>query len=78
MNIGKVFKHERERAGVTQKVMSEKLGITKSALWKIESGRNVPKPETVKRFCFVNGIPLAYLVIMSVEEEDFRVAVSSI
>lgn len=71
MNIGKVFKKEREARGETQRAFAVKLGLTPAALWKIESGRNWPKQATVKRFVTETGIPVARLYIEALETEDY-------
>ena len=71
MNIGRVFKQERERIGITQREMAKRLGLTTSALWKIEANRNWPKPSTIEMFCRVVCIPLAYFYIHAVSPEDF-------
>lgn len=71
MNPGKVFKQERERLGLTIREMAASLNITKSALWKIEAGRNYPKNETVNRLCQAASIPIAYFYQQAMTIEDY-------
>lgn len=71
MEIGKIMKELREERGLTRPLMASKLGITASALWKLENGRTWPKKATVDRFCAEAKIPLAYLYIRSFTMEDF-------
>jgi len=78
MNFGKVFKKERERLGVTQKEMAKMLGLTTSALWKIEAGRNVPKESTIVKLCKVAFIPIAYFYKQATTLRDYSFPVSMI
>lgn len=73
MNIGKVFKELREEKNVPQKEMARALGITRSALWKIENGMVWPRKSTIDDFCSLNGIPVAYFYQRSFTLEDYRV-----
>lgn len=71
MNIGKVFKRVREERGITQRAFAAKLGLTPTALWKIEAGRNHPKPATINRFKEVAGYVTARLYLEAFEPEDY-------
>lgn len=71
MNYGKVFKGIREAGQTSRPQMARDLGITASALWKIEHDKASPKKETISRFCRLAGISLAYFYISSLEKEDF-------
>lgn len=71
MNIGKAMKEMRELGQISRSQMAKDLGITESALWKIENGKTVPKGSTISRFCAKMIIPLAYLYHNSFEAEDF-------
>lgn len=71
MNYGKVFKQIREASQTSRPQMARELGITPSALWKIEHCRAAPKRETISRFCNLAGISVAYFYISSLEKEDF-------
>lgn len=71
MNYSKVFKEIREASNTSRPQMARDLGITASALWKIEHGKAAPKKETVSKFCRLAGISLAYFYINSLEKEDF-------
>ena len=73
MDYGKVFKGIREATKTSRPQMARDLGITASALWKIEHGKASPKKETVSKFCRIAGIPLAYFYISSLELKDFAI-----
>ena len=71
MDYGKVFKEIRQASNTSRPQMANDLGITASALWKIEHGKASPKKETISRFCRISGIPIAYFYIRCLEKEDF-------
>lgn len=71
MNYGNVFKEIREASKTSRPQMARELGITASAMWKIEHGRAAPKKETISRFCRISGIPIAYFYIRCLEKQDF-------
>lgn len=71
MNIGNVFKKFREGKGITQRSMARALGITPTALYKIESGRNCPKQKTIDAFQMISGYPTARLYVESFEPKDY-------
>ena len=78
MNLGRVFKYERTRLGVTQKEMAEKLGLTTSALWKIEANRNYPKPKTIEALCRIAFIPIARFYQEAMTLDDYKFPATSI
>lgn len=71
MNIGKVFKQARQGRELPLKIMSSRLGLTPSALWKIEVGQSWPKPKTIDAFSRETGIPIARIYIESLEPTDY-------
>ena len=71
MNYGKVFKEIREEMNLSRQELATKLGITKSALWKIENGISTPKPSTIVALSSVSGMPVARIQIGSIEPKDF-------
>ena len=71
MNIGKTMKELREERGLSRKEVAAELGITVTALWKIENGRVRPKQETLFAYCRAMGFPLAYFYNKSFTISDF-------
>ena len=71
MNIGKIFKAERERLGLSQRAFAPLIGVTQTGLSKIESGRNWPTRTTIDSFCRYAKIPRAELYIEALEPIDF-------
>jgi transcriptional regulator with XRE-family HTH domain len=71
MNIGRVFKQARQKEGLTLKIMSSRLGLTPSALWKIETGNSWPTQKTIRAFSQESHMPIARIYIESIEPTDY-------
>lgn len=71
MNLGKAFKTIREELGLTRPQVAGAIGLTSSALWKIEAGKTNPKEGTVAKFCYRYKVPLARLYTLAFEKKDF-------
>lgn len=71
MKLGKAFKNERESKKISQREMARRLGITPVALWKIESGRTIPRWDTISKFIAEMHIPNAYFFSMAMDLEDY-------
>ena len=77
MNIGKPFRNAREKCGLSQRQFADVLGITSSALSKIESGKNFPKQKTIDALCRHMEIPVAYFYHEAFDEGDFGIPVQA-
>lgn len=71
MNYGKAMQTLREENKLSRREMAEKLGVTPSALWKIEAGKTTPKSATIRVFCFSLKVPVARLYTLAFERADF-------
>lgn len=71
MNPGKVFKKVRQQSGDSLRAFAARLGVSKSALSKIERGTNPPNPKTIKKFLAFSGYSVVRFCIESFEEGDF-------
>lgn len=71
MDIGNAIKTLRMKQGWTQGQLAEKCGMSTNAVSSIETGKAYPPKNTVERLCQVFGIPTSYLLMQSIEEEDF-------
>lgn len=49
MEYGKRIKDARNKSGLTQKQLGERLGVSESAVAQYESGQRVPKVDTLQR-----------------------------
>ena len=63
----------REEQKLSTREMATNLGITPSALWRIENGKVWPKPATVEKFCAVTLTPSAFLYTKALEAKDFQI-----
>ncbi len=69
MSIGENIKKARLQAGLTQKELGEKLGITFQSIAQWETGRRTPKQETVKRIASALGVSWYELLSDDPEEQ---------
>ena len=61
MTIGENIKKARKQAGLTQKELGEKLGVTASAIGQFEKSDNM-KSETIDKIASVLNLPTLYLI----------------
>lgn len=71
MRIGKAFKNIREESGIKQREMAARLGMTPTALWKIEAGKTSPKWKTMQKFIAEMHVPVAYFFSKAMDLEDY-------
>lgn len=71
MDLGKAIKERRLAAGLSQRQLASRLGLTVAALWKIENNKSVPKFGTLKAICKEFCIPTAYLLNRAMTFEDY-------
>lgn len=71
MNIGQAIKTLRLKNNLTQTQLAEKCGMSTNAVSMLENGKTFPPKPTIERMCEVFGIPQSYLLVSSIEEEDF-------
>lgn len=57
MTFGQIIKHSRKKAGLTQRQLAEKLGISFVNISQIENGHRIPKPDTVIKIANAIGLP---------------------
>lgn len=57
-HIGQMIKEVRLSAGFSRKELGERLGITESAVAKLESRRNSPSISTLERIAKAAGVRL--------------------
>ena len=55
-NYGGRIKELRERHGLTQKELAEKLGVSAQAVSKWENNVNQPDVSTIRKLCAIFGI----------------------
>lgn len=69
-NIGVRIKFLREELGLTQKELSQKLGLSgETAITNYESGYSIPKDEIKYKLCKLFNCSMDYLLCLSDERE---------
>lgn len=57
-----IFKHIREKSGLTQQQLADKLGISRSAVGMYEKGEREPNFETLKLIADTFNVDMNYLL----------------
>ncbi len=58
MNVSSVIQKTRQRAGLTQAALAQRVGTTQSAISRLENGRVRPSLETIERLAKACGATL--------------------
>ena len=74
MTTGDRIRNARKKAGLTQKELGEKLGVTGSLIGIYETNRRKPKPDTLQRMADALGI--SYVDLLS--DEDIHQRIDSV
>lgn len=73
MTVGQRIKHARKGAGLTQKELGEKIGVSFQAIAQWETGARNPKQESLKRIADAIGCNFFWLLwgdMTSIEERS--------
>ena len=70
MDIGKALRECRKAKRVSKVALAKSSGLSVQAIYNIETNKSFPSKETISRLCKALGIPVSYLMIYSVTEED--------
>lgn len=63
-HLGKILKHIRGFNHLTQDELARKLGIKRSYVSEIESGKKLPSAEVMENYASVFNIPLSTILIL--------------
>ncbi|MDY3225565.1 MAG: helix-turn-helix transcriptional regulator [Candidatus Faecousia sp.] len=69
--FGSVLKELRRKAGLTQKALADKLGVTKSVISYYELAERTPSPEMLLKIANVFHVSTDYLLGREKIESDF-------
>lgn len=70
MSVSDNIRTERKKAGLTQKELGERLGISSVGIAQWENGLRTPKIETLMRIADALNVPLSNLLEIHSEEVD--------
>ncbi|QKG56976.1 helix-turn-helix transcriptional regulator [Hymenobacter sp. BRD128] len=73
-NTPEIIKELRQSAGLSQDALAEKLGMTRSAISLIESGKNGTREITLRAFAQVFGVSVHYLLTGEKENHTSHLA----
>lgn len=70
MKLGEAIKLLRKEKGLTQRELAYKCEISTNALCSIEKDYSFPSKETVRKLAMAFSVPTAYILLISLTEED--------
>lgn len=70
MEIGTAIKSLRKQKGMGQKELADLCKISVNALSQIELNASFPQKNTIRKICDAFDIPMAYLLLFSMSDED--------
>lgn len=70
MNLGESIKTIRKAKRMKQKNLAEAAGISANALGNIEADKSIPSMATLKRLRQALDVPMSYILVFSVTEDD--------
>lgn len=74
--FGNFIFERRQKAGLSQSELADKLGVTNKAVSKWENGKSKPTTDTLRRLAVLFEIPLEKL--MQMREEKSKVQITKI
>ena len=76
MTIGEQIRKYRKQAGISQKILGERLGVSQQHIAQYENGKRIPKTETIRKIAYALNVPITEFIfsdglpIHSNEEEQ--------
>lgn len=70
MDFGQAIKTLRMKQQMTQAELAERVGMSTNAVSQIELGKTMPPKATIERMAHAFGIPVSYMLMASIEEQD--------
>lgn len=70
MNIGQAIRTLRQKHNMTQGGLAARVGMSVNAVSSWELGKSFPPKESIRLICDAFEVPVSYLMLSTVEEED--------
>lgn len=70
MNLGAAIKEIRKAKRIKKKDLAAASGISVTALHNIETDKSMPSARTIKQLCQALEIPVSYMLVFSVTQDD--------
>ena len=62
MSLGEKIREQRKKAGLSQEQLSEKLGVSRSAITKWETDKGIPDVDNLKALSKLLNVSIDYLL----------------
>lgn len=70
MNLGSAIRSIRKERKLTQADVSQKTGLSITALSQIEKGDSQPQKQTLENICSALGVTKSYVFFLALDEND--------
>lgn len=70
MDIGQAIKKLRVERGMSQEQLADSIGMSVNAVSTWENGKNIPPKSNIEKLCRAFGIPVSYMLMAAIEEQD--------
>lgn len=70
MDFGKALKSVRKELKISRVELAKRSDLSVTALYNIENNLSFPSKETITKLCKSLSIPVSYLMLYSLTEED--------
>ena len=70
MDLGSAIMSVRKARKIKKIELADKAGLSATALYNIEHNLSFPSKETINKICKAMDIPIAYLMVYCVTEDD--------
>lgn len=70
MDLGKAIKTIRVSKGLTQRQLAMAIGCSETNMLFMKTGRTFPRKSKIDAICKVLGIPVSYLLMFSITQDD--------
>lgn len=71
MDIGQAIRMLRQKHDMTLTQLSEQIGMSRNAVWAMETGKTYPPKATIEKLCDVFSLSPALFQLSAIEEGDF-------
>lgn len=70
MELGTAIKALRKALKISRSLLSERTGLSKTAIYNIEKNLSFPSRANLTKICEGLGVPESYLLVFSIKDED--------
>lgn len=71
MDLGMAIRQLRTKQDMTQTELAKRVGVNVNTVSSWETGKIFPPKSSIKRVCDALGVPTSFLLLSTVEQEDF-------